>query len=592
MRRVVVVGHGMVGSRFADELLRRSPGTHLTVLGSEAYEPYNRVLLSEVVAGAVDVASLTLPTAEVPTGRVLHSTTVAWVDRGRRVVVADDGEQHPYDVLVLATGARARIPDIRGLCTDGDTSWGSRTDRSSDADRSGGREGCVSLPAGVHALRTLDDAREIVAATVNARRAVVLGGGVLGLEVATGLARRGMGVTVVHAGRHLMDRQLDADAAGAVAHGLRRVGVDQRVGAVTEEVLLRDGRVRGVLVRTDGGPTVEVLDADLLVLTAGTIPETGLADRAGLAVRHGIVVGTDCATSDPDVFAIGDCAEPPEGGSGLIAQGWDQARRLALHLSAELDPSTELNLSTELDPSTELNLSAEPDPMAPMTSEALEGERTAAPGASPASGAPVRARAADLTTDVVRLKAHGLDVVAMGLSGGSALTRPPGTRAVRLSDPSAGRHVEVLVCDGVVVGATAVGAGKVGADLVTAYTRRTPTPVDPAQLLLTAVAGSATGEAGAEPSPTLMPDRATVCRCNGVTKGDIVACWRHGARTVGDVTRTTRATTGCGGCTDAVCGLVEWLQRSDPQPQDRRSDDGTEDAQPLRTAMETVASRM
>ncbi|NTW42352.1 MAG: NAD(P)/FAD-dependent oxidoreductase, partial [Cellulomonadaceae bacterium] len=118
------------------------------------------------------------------------------------------------------------------------------------------------------------------------------------------------------------------------------------------------------------------------------------------------------------------------------------------------------------------------------------------------------------------------------------------------------------VRDGVVVGATCVGAGGVGADLVTAYTRRTPAPTDPAHLLVRAARGAA--EVADEPSPTLMPDRATVCRCNGVTKGDVVGSWRAGATSVEDVARATRATTGCGGCTDAVCGLVDWLRRSDP----------------------------
>src|SRR5690606_23460156 len=100
-------------------------------------------------------------------------------------------------------------------------------------------------------------------------------------------------------------------------------------------------------------------------------------------------------------------------------------------------------------------------------------------------------------------------------------------RSVRLSDPTVGRHVEVVVRDGVVVGATCVGAGAVGADLATAYSRQTPVPADPAQLLLRPVRGGR-GETSGEPSPTLMPDRATVCRCNGVTKGDLVACWRGG----------------------------------------------------------------
>ena len=161
---------------------------------------------------------------------------------------------------------------------------------------------------------------------------------------------------------------------------------------------------------------------------------------------------------------------------------------------------------------------------------------------------------------MVRLKAYGLDVVAMGRCGSR---RTPGGRTVRLSDPETGRHVEVVVEGGVVVGATCVGAGAVAAYLVTAYTRRTPAPADPAQLLLRPVRGAAPG-GGAEASPTLMPDRATVCRCNGVTKGDLVAAWRSGATSTEQIATATRATTGCGGCTEAVCGLVDWLRKSDP----------------------------
>ncbi|MBO3083784.1 FAD-dependent oxidoreductase [Cellulomonas fengjieae] len=481
--RVVVVGHGMVGARFVDDLHQRDPDARFrtVVLGAEEYEPYNRVLLSEVVAGKLDVAAIALPrAAQRGVAEILPGTTAVTVDRCAGVVHDQAGERHPYDVLVLATGARARVPDLFGRRPGDD------------------------LPAGVHALRTLDDAREIVAATANARRAVVVGGGVLGLEVACGLAHRGLAVTVVHGGAHLMDRQLDGPAATVALARLTALGIGVRVGTRTEEAVVGGGRMTGV--RLEGG---EMLPADLLVLTAGTVPEVALAQRAGLDVARGIVVGPDLASpSDARVFAIGDCAEPPEGGSGLIAQGWDQARRLATLLT---EPSA---------------------------------ARDAVP--LPTVG-----------TDVVKVKGVGLDVVAMGECG--SRSGSPGRR-VRLSDPEGGRHIEVVVADGRVVGATCVGAGPVAADLVAAYTRGTPVPADPAQLLLRPVAGTAVPAV----SPTMMPDRAVVCRCNGVTKGDIVGCWRHGARSVEDVAAATRATTGCGGCQDAVCGIVDWLRRADP----------------------------
>ncbi|MDM8084313.1 FAD-dependent oxidoreductase [Cellulomonas cellasea] len=515
MRRVVVVGNGMVGSRFVAELVRRDPGVSVTVLGAEEYEPYNRVLLSEVVAGAVEMASLALPRPPVGGVRVRAGAQVTSIDRERRQVVTADGEVVDYDALVLATGARAVAPPTPGLLRADSPARGAT---HAHGDMPAG----PALVVGAHALRTLDDAREIVAATLNARDAVVVGAGVLGVEVACGLARRGLRVTVVHRGPGLMDRQLDVPAAEALGHGLDLLGVRWRVGAEVASVLAADGRLRGVVL-SDG----EALAADLLVLAVGTAPETDLARGCGLAVDRGIVVDSHCGTSDPRVHAIGDCAQPPGGGHGLLAQGWDQARRLAERLVADTDT----------------------DGRAPR---ADDGGRADADGGGQDPGA---------TVDVVRVKAQGLDVVSMGVSGAGA-RQTPGLRAVRLSDPATGRHVEVVVGGGVVVGATCVGAGPVAADLVSAYTRRTPVPADPAHLLLRPARGAAADEAA---SPLLMPDRATVCRCNGVTKGDLVASWRGGARTVADVARDTRATSGCGGCRDAVCGLLEWLERSDPQ---------------------------
>lgn len=504
--RVVVVGNGMVGARFTEELCARDPGAHVVVLGAEGYAPYNRVRLSEVVAGTVDLAGLTLP--EAPAATVLRGVAARRIDRARKVVETDCGDV-PYDVVVLATGADARIPPVPGL---------------------------APLPAGVHALRTLDDAREVVAATANARRAVVLGGGVLGLEVACGLVRRGLAVTLVHAGGRPMDRQLDDDAAGVVADGLERLGVRLLTGARLERVVTAGGRLRGVVV--DGAEHA----ADLLVVTAGTVPASSLARDAGLEVRRGVVVDEHGRTADPDVCAIGDCAEPPGGATGLVAQGWAQARRLATHLAQRTGAL----------------------PAAPGRT----GDPSATDATDDAGG--------DLHgTDVVRLKAPGLAVVTMGRA-------TPGARRLHLSDPAGGRHVAVLVDDGVLVGATCVGAPDVGADLTALYTRRTPVPRDPAHLLLRPVRGTAPS---AEPSPTLMPDRATVCRCNGVTKGEIVACWSHGARSVDDVARATRATTGCGGCTDAVCGLVDWLRTVAPDGEDvedRRGEDVDETVRPVR----------
>lgn len=475
MTRLVVVGNGMVGARFVEDLLAADDlgRFQVTVLGAEACEPYNRVLLSEVVSGAHDLGSLALPSPRHARLRVHRGDAVAWLDREDRVVGTRGGRRTRYDLLVLATGARARVPELPGLGPE--------------------------LPAGVHPLRTIDDAREIVAATLNARSAVVLGAGVLGLEAASGLARRGLSVTVVHPAPGLMDRQLDADASRVVETAMTRMGIAQRVGVGAAAALVRDDRLHGLRL-TSG----EVLLADLLVVAAGTVPDTDLAASAGLRTDRGIVVDAQLATSDRRVHAIGDCAQPPEGSTGLVAQGWDQARQLAAHLTGSGQPAR----TTDTCPA-----------------------------------------------DVVRLKASGLDVVTMGVCG-SRREDDPRRRTVRLTDPDRGRHVEVVVSDERLVGATCVGAPDVAADLVAAYTRRTPVPVDPAYLLLPALPSRA-GAAGTEPAS--LAAHATVCRCNGVSKADIVAGHAAGATTAEAVATATRATTGCGGCLEEVCRLLDWL---------------------------------
>ncbi|MFW5472003.1 FAD-dependent oxidoreductase [Knoellia sp. CPCC 206450] len=474
--RLVVIGNGMVGSRFVEDLLARdtSDKYDVTVLGAEGCEPYNRVLLSEVVAGRHDLASLALTTPDHPRLRVLRGTAVTAVDREDRVVTTDDGGRHRYDQLVLATGASARIPALAGLDT-----------------------GSGELPIGVHALRTIDDAREVVAATLNARRAVVLGAGVLGIEAASGLAQRGCAVTVVHPMDALMERQLDGAASRMLAATMPRAGIHPLIGTGAEAAVVADGRLTGI--RLTGG---EVLESELLVLATGTVANTSLASASGLPCERGVLVDAASATADPRVFAIGDCAQPPDGAMGLVALGWEQSRALAERLTG------------------------------------TTGRR--------------RARAAR-SNDVVRVKAHGLDVVTMGVCGG---VRPddPSHRALSLSDPSAGRHVEVVVAGGRLVGATCVGAGTVAADLVAAYTRGTPVPHDPAHLLLPALAPAGVGADDGSAA-----GHATVCRCNGVTRDEIERAHADGARGIDDVAKATRATTGCGGCTQEVCDLLARL---------------------------------
>ena len=471
--RVVVVGAGMVGSRFVDELVRADTDGRfdIVLLGEEEYEPYNRVLLSEVVAGRVDVAALTLPSCEGDRVTVLRGTPVVQIDRVDHEVSTVHGEVFRYDTLVLALGARAHIPT---------------------ADR--------DLADGVHVLRSIDDCRDIVAAALNARRAVVVGGGLLGVEVACGLRLRGLQVDLVHGGPHLLDRHLGTGAGATLTAAVKDLGIGVHLDATTSELATAHGRISAV--QLDDGTT---LSADLVVLATGAVPEVALAAAAGLHTERGVVVGADLRTGDPHIAAIGDCAQPPEGSAGLVGQGWDQARRLAVALT---------------------------------------------------SGAPVT-RPDDASAELVRLKAAGLDVLTLGRSDAVTL---PGARAVTVDDPQGRRHITVVVQAGRLLAATCVGAGEVAADLTVSYDRATPVPSDPL-LLLARGSGLSAPEAT---SPTLMPARATVCRCNGVTKGDVVHAWESGAATVAEVAAATRAATGCGGCRLVVQGLLDWLEDVEP----------------------------
>lgn len=486
--RVAVVGFGMAAGRLLDELLaRRDDGrcrrdVEVTVVGAEPYGSYNRILLTEVLAGRADVAAL--GTADP----VAYAARGVDVRLGRQAValdlagptvslLLDDGSCLTADRVVLATGADPVVPPIAGL----------------------GRE---HLPAGVHAFRTLDDCREIVAAASTARRAVVLGGGLLGLETARGIAGRGPEVTVLHAGPHLLERQLDLEAATVLSVALQRLGLHVQPGARVRGVETTRGRLSALLL--DGGVRLE---ADLLVLACGVRPRTALAARAGLRVERGVVVDDLLRASDPRVTAIGDCAEHAGQVPGLVAPAWEQARVVADLLSGA-DPGAR-----------------------------HRGHRAA-----------------------VRLKAADVEVA----SAGEALTDvwDPRRRVVRLVDPARGRYVKVVVDGGRIVGAMAVGDARAAADLTLMVDRGTAAPEDPAVLLLP----SARRSAPAVDDPTLVPDRATVCRCNGVTKGDLVRAWEGGARSVADASRSTRACTGCGTCSDVVRGLFEWLAAADPDP--------------------------
>lgn len=296
--RVVVVGGGMAAVRLAEQLV--GADVDLTLLADEGHAPYNRVLLSAVLEGTHPADALTLRSEEwfAAHGIDLHlGARVGEVDREASEVLLVDGERIAWDRLVLACGSIPTLPPIRGLVR---------------------RDG--TLDPRVHPFRSLDDCRRLDAAVAPGRRAVVVGGGLLGLQVARALAVRGVLTEVVEGADHLLHSHLGRPAGQVLARDLRRLGTEVYTGA--RAVRLTDAG----LVLDNGA----VLPTDLVVLTAGGRPSTALARRAGLMVGRGVVVDSRLASvTDERIHAIGDCAEHRRRTTGFVPPAWEQAEVLA-----------------------------------------------------------------------------------------------------------------------------------------------------------------------------------------------------------------------------------------------------------------------
>ncbi|MEU2059183.1 FAD-dependent oxidoreductase [Streptomyces sp. NPDC013455] len=298
--RVVVIGAGLAGVRLARRL--GELGVPALLVGEEEHPPYNRVLLAEVLAGRYAAEVIGLP---APDG--LLRTRATGIDRAARTVECADGTSIAYDTLVLATGSNPVLPPLRGLFT---------------ADH--------QFPAGVHAFRTMDDCLGLAGAVRPGVRAVVIGGGLLGVSAARALAVRGAQVVLAQQAERLMERQLDPDASRLVLRHLRELGVE-----VHTECRVRDVRCVGGAVRSVEMADGYALDADLVVLACGVRPRTGLAEQAGLTVRKGVVVDDELRTCDPHIHAIGDCAQHDGTVYGLAAPALEQAEALAELLAGD-----------------------------------------------------------------------------------------------------------------------------------------------------------------------------------------------------------------------------------------------------------------
>ncbi|WP_448608172.1 nitrite reductase large subunit NirB [Geodermatophilus sp. URMC 60] len=473
---LVVVGNGMAGTRLVEEVLERGGGDQfrITVLGDEPHGNYNRIMLSPVLAGESHEDDIVLNSHDWYADNGVHlraGVRAERIDTAAKTVLGSDGSVTPYDHLVLATGSYSFIPPMTGV-------------RRADG----------NLLPGVFGFRTIDETRDMLAATQRCRRAVVMGGGLLGLEAARALQGHGLQVDLVHAMPWLMNAQLDAEAGAILKRSVESLGITVHLDVLATEVLGAE-HVEGVVLK-DG----RRLDCDLLVVAAGVRPHTDVALRSGLEVERGIVVDDQLRTDDPDVYAIGECAQHRGSVYGLVAPAWEHARVLA-------------DVLTGADPDAEYH-----------------GSRTA-----------------------TKLKVAGVDVATMGVN----TPQREDDEFLVISEPRRGVHLSVVIRDDRLIGATLLGDTRKVAYLTQAFDRGAPLPEERIRLLVDLSDGAE------EVGVADMPADSQVCNCNGVSKGDICGAVSGGCGSVGEVMDRTRAGKGCGSCKSLVKQIVEWAADGD-----------------------------
>jgi nitrite reductase (NADH) large subunit len=463
---VVVVGTGMAGGKVVEEVLARDPDRfHVRMFGDEPHGTYNRILLSSVLGGFADPTRLWLNPLEWYESHGVHvhaGVRVEQIDRSSKLVAGAGGKVvEPYDHLVLATGSRPFVPPIEG-----------------------------TRQKGVFVFRTLEDCSAIGSFARECDRAIVIGGGLLGLEAARGLLTHDVEVTVVEAAPYLMPQQLDPIGADLLRQKMEALGVRVLVGKATTG-LLGDGRVTGV--RFADGSTIE---GDMVVVSCGIRPNSNEAKAAGLLVDRGIVVDDQLRTSDPDVFAVGECAQHKGICYGIVDPLYEQARVLA-------------DILTGAD-----------------THAAYRGSRLA-------------------TT----LKVMGVEVTSMGDFQGTK----PGTEVVSHLDPTAGVYRKLVVRDGKLAGALLVGTTDAGGILQRLFKAEEPMPATALELIS---GGTRDALLTATCDIAALADDTRICNCNSVCKGTIAEAIQAGCKTLTALGEKTRAGTGCGTCQPLLQQLI------------------------------------
>ncbi len=466
--RLVVVGNGMAGMRTVAELLARTPQRYeITVFGAEPHPNYDRIALSSVLAGEKTLDETVINSREwyAENGiKLLAGDAVVSIDRGNRTVTAASGLVVPYDRLLLATGSKPLVPPLPGL----------------------------TLP-GVCTFRDIADVEQMIAASETHKRAVVIGGGLLGLEAAWGLKRRGMSVAVVHLMPTLMERQLDVAAGTLLQRDLDARGIAFFTNGQTEQIT---GTERATGVKLADGREVP---ADLVVVAIGIRPNVDLAKACGLEVNRGVVVGDDLATADPDIYAVGECIEHRGQVFGLVLPIWEQAKVCAARLAGDED-------ATYVTPA--------------------------------------------LST---KLKITGIDV----FSAGALAAAGEEDEELIYQDKRRGTYRKLVLRDNRLVGAVLYGEVKDGPWYFDQMREGADVSAIRDRMILGEAAASLSGSVDPSAKVAALADSAEICGCNGVCKGTITkAITELKLTTLDGVRAHTKASASCGSCTPLVEGLL------------------------------------
>ncbi|QRY77054.1 NAD(P)/FAD-dependent oxidoreductase [Pseudomonas sp. PDNC002] len=462
--KLVLIGNGMAGVRTLEELLKIAPDLYdITVFGAEPHPNYNRILLSPVLAGEQAFEDIVLNDLNWYSEngiRLLLNRKVTRIDRHRRKVYAEDGTEAEYDRLLIATGSNPFILPVPG-----------------------------SRLQGVIGYRDIADTQTMIDTAGTHSHAVVIGGGLLGLEAANGLKQRGMDVTVVHLSDWLLERQLDRTAGKLLQEALESRGIHFRLNTHTEE-LIDDGSARVCAIRFKDG---EVIAADLVVMAAGIRPNTELAEKTGLPCNRGILVNDTLQTYDPRIYALGECASHRGIAYGLVAPLFEQAKVCANHLAM-------------------------------LGFARYQGSVTS-----------------------TKLKVTGIDLFSAGQFMGGE-----GTETITLSDPIGGVYKKLVIKDDVLVGACLYGDTADGGWYFRQIRENHNVAEIRDHLMFGESSIGDVGHQG-QNSAASMSDSAEVCGCNGVCKGSIVkAIQENGLFSVDEVKKHTKAASSCGSCAGLV----------------------------------------